>query len=312
MRTSGLQYQLVAFFTISALLFQPALSYARGDSDRGRERRREDVGRRHEAPDRRPDIGRGHDRSRFSMHIDLGGPRLYRPLLARGVRYYYSDGMFYRTLGGRYVLVSPPFGAVVSSIPSYYYPVVVNGVTYFTGNGVYYIYTGYGYQVVPPPQVAVVQAVPEPMVVDSVWSEPPTKSGEGALLGGLLGAVAGGIIGHQMKGRHDVGGALIGAAVGATAGSVIGDQVPNRNAAAYAAAPAALVEAPAAVSPVAITSAVPAADPSAGPFALNIPKAQGGYTTVVIQRSGTGFTGPQGEYYAEFPKVAQLAAMYGD
>ena len=45
-------------------------------------------------------------------------------------------------------------------------------------------------------------------------------------------------------------------------------------------------------------------------FTVNIPNSQGGYTAVKIKRSGNGFTGPQGEFYAEFPKVEQLRAMY--
>ena len=45
-------------------------------------------------------------------------------------------------------------------------------------------------------------------------------------------------------------------------------------------------------------------------FTLNIPNDQGGYVGVVIKRSGNGFVGPQGEYYAEFPKVSQLKMMY--
>lgn len=46
-------------------------------------------------------------------------------------------------------------------------------------------------------------------------------------------------------------------------------------------------------------------------FTVNIPNSQGGYTAVVIKRSGKGFVGPQGEFYSEFPKVSQLKAMYG-
>jgi hypothetical protein len=44
---------------------------------------------------------------------------------------------------------------------------------------------------------------------------------------------------------------------------------------------------------------------------VNIPNDRGGYTTVVIKRSGKGFVGPQGEFYPEFPKVSQLKLMYG-
>ena len=46
-------------------------------------------------------------------------------------------------------------------------------------------------------------------------------------------------------------------------------------------------------------------------FTVNIPHARGGYTSVLIRRSGTGFVGPQGEYYTEFPRVEQLKVMYG-
>ena len=44
---------------------------------------------------------------------------------------------------------------------------------------------------------------------------------------------------------------------------------------------------------------------------LNIPNDKGGYSAVVIKRSGNGFVGPQGEFYPEFPKVSQLKIMYG-
>ena len=46
-------------------------------------------------------------------------------------------------------------------------------------------------------------------------------------------------------------------------------------------------------------------------FTVNVPNSQGGYTAVVIQSSGSGFVGPRGEYYANFPSVYQLQAVYG-
>ena len=45
-------------------------------------------------------------------------------------------------------------------------------------------------------------------------------------------------------------------------------------------------------------------------FTVNIPNSKGGYTPVTLQRSGNGFIGPQGEYYAQFPAIEQLKAMY--
>src|ERR1039457_3030219 len=52
---------------------------------------------------------------------------------------------------------------------------------------------------------------------------PYNNEGEGAATGGALGALAGGIIGHQ---SHDTGaGMLIGGAVGALAGATVGSQI---------------------------------------------------------------------------------------
>jgi hypothetical protein len=52
-------------------------------------------------------------------------------------------------------------------------------------------------------------------------------------------------------------------------------------------------------------------DSIGGPLTVNIPNSNGGYTAVTLKRSGTGFIGPQGEFYPEFPTVEQLRAMYG-
>ena len=46
-------------------------------------------------------------------------------------------------------------------------------------------------------------------------------------------------------------------------------------------------------------------------FTVNIPNARGGYTSVIMRRSGKGFVGRQGEFYPEFPTEEQLKALYG-
>ncbi len=46
-------------------------------------------------------------------------------------------------------------------------------------------------------------------------------------------------------------------------------------------------------------------------FTINIPNKQGGYTAVTLRRSGSGFIGPQGEFYTQFPTVYQLQTIYG-
>ena len=59
--------------------------------------------------------------------------------------------------------------------------------------------------------------------VGSGCAQNQTRIGEGAGMGGLLGAAAGGIIGHQSG--HGWQGALIGGAAGAAGGAMIGSQI---------------------------------------------------------------------------------------
>ena len=180
-----------------------------------------------------------HDRPSFGLHLSFVPEGAF--IVGVGeAKYYYYDGLYYSRMGGEYILIAPPIGAVVAAIPPEYQPVVINGVTYYVDNGVYYVYTRYGYQVVPQP-VTVVQAAPAVVA-------PPAPA------------------------------------------PVI---VP---------APATPPQAPV------VTSTALSADES---FTVNIPNAKGGYAAVIIKRSGTGFVGPQGEFYAEFPKVSQLQVMYG-
>ncbi len=138
--------------------------------------------------------------------------------------------------------------------------------------------------------------------------ENQTKVAEGAAVGGILGALLGGVIGYQQKGDHALGGALLGGVAGATLGGIMGAQVPNETAVPVTVMPA----------PVVVSHVSPSLNPTPLPvrrddlFSINVPQSQGsGYTVVVIKRSGNGFTGPQGEFYTEFPKLAQLQAMYG-
>jgi len=70
--------------------------------------------------------------------------------------------------------------------------------------------------------------------------------------------------------------------------------------------------APVVVQPAPVVVAQPPAPvESQDAFPINIPNNSGGYTSVVIKKSGNGYVGPQGEFYATFPSVAQLKVMYG-
>ncbi len=126
---------------------------------------------------------------------------------------------------------------------------------------------------------------------------PYNNEGEGAATGGALGALAGGIIGHQ---SHDTGaGMLIGGAVGAVAGAAVGSQIQK---------PVYEQPAPAVVTqPAQVPSTVYSGDT----VTISVPNSNGGYTAVVLKRSGNGYVGPQGEYYDQVPSTEQLQAMYG-
>jgi phage tail tape-measure protein len=55
----------------------------------------------------------------------------------------------------------------------------------------------------------------------------------GAVAGGALGALAGGIIGNNSGGHNGLGGALIGGAIGAIAGGTMGNNVDHQNGTIY-------------------------------------------------------------------------------
>src|ERR1700722_650522 len=105
---------------------------------------------------------------------------------------------------------------------------------------------------------------------------PYNNEGEGAATGGALGALAGGIIGHQ---SHDTGaGMLIGGAVGAITGAAVGSTIQKP---AY--------EEPAPVVVAQPAPVVPTTTYSGDTVSINVPNNNGGYTTVVLKRSGNGY-----------------------
>ena len=129
-------------------------------------------------------------------------------------------------------------------------------------------------------------------------ANPYNNEGEGAVTGGVLGAVAGGIIGHQ---SHDTGaGVLIGGALGAVAGAAVGSQMQKPEP-----APSTVVVAQPA------QAAGPSTVYSGDTVTVNVTNSNGSYTSVVLKRSSNGYIGPQGEYYDQVPSTAQLQAMYG-
>lgn len=44
---------------------------------------------------------------------------------------------------------------------------------------------------------------------------------------------------------------------------------------------------------------------------LKVRNKEGGFISITVRPSGSGYVGPQGEYYDEFPKIKHLKAIYG-
>jgi len=129
---------------------------------------------------------------------------------------------------------------------------------------------------------------------------PYNNAGEGAAVGGGLGALAGGIIGHQ---SHDTGaGMLIGGALGAVTGAAVGSQIQKPEP-----PPEVVVAQPTQV----VVAQPPVTVETEDSVTVNVPNSNGTYAAVVLKKSGNGFVGPQGEFYPQLPSIDQLKAMYG-
>ncbi|HEX7440952.1 MAG TPA: DUF6515 family protein [Caldimonas sp.] len=83
-----------------------------------------------------------------------------------GGRYFFHGGVWFRPLGGRFIVIAPPFGIVVPILPPSYVTLWIGGVPYYYANGAYYTpLAGQGYTVVaPPPGADAAQPVPSAAV----------------------------------------------------------------------------------------------------------------------------------------------------
>ena len=191
--------------------------------------------------------------------------------------YYYRGGHYYGPgwFGLGLFAAAVTVGAVVASLPPEREVVVVNGYPYpyYRYDNVYYQSCPTGYVVVEPPapQTVVVQPPPPPVAETIVMPAPATPQPV-----------------------------------------VVPAPAPPQPV---------VVPEPGAPQPVAVSepaeaqpAAVPAASatPATDTYTVNIPNSDGTtYTAVVLHNKGNGYVGPQGEFYPEFPRVAQLKAMYG-
>jgi hypothetical protein len=73
------------------------------------------------------------------LGISLGVlPYGYYPFYWGSSRFFYSDGFFYQYDNNQYVVVEPPLGAAVNSLPKNASAITINGQQFYEANGVYY------------------------------------------------------------------------------------------------------------------------------------------------------------------------------
>lgn len=80
-----------------------------------------------------------------------------------GIQYYYYNGIYYKPVGKKYVIVKAPIGIRVGSLPSGNVHMVINGRKYFYYYGTYYArsLSNKEYITVEPPIGARVDALPD-------------------------------------------------------------------------------------------------------------------------------------------------------
>lgn len=174
----------------------------------------------------------------------------------------------------------PHYGYHMHFLPAGYYTIWVGGMKYYYYDGLYYSYVGDGdYVLVNPPIGAYVNVIPPDF-------QPVSINGR---------------VYYTNDGVYYV---LTHHGYKVVPQPVVYAQPPVQ---VIEAQPQQVVVQAAPVAP-AVVSTVPVDGQDT--FPINVPNNSGGYSTVVIKKSGNGYVGPQGEFYATFPTVAQLKAMY--
>jgi hypothetical protein len=157
------------------------------------------------------------NRALFAVGVALlTRPRYCTTVVVPGGTYCYWGGVYYSSVGTRYVVAAPPRGAVVYAVPTYTTVVYVGSTPYYYSDGAYYVATSapapepeipedevieegeqnppmteddHNYQVVPPPVGATVPYLPDEaerkvingktyMVYQDAWYRPFVSDGD--------------------------------------------------------------------------------------------------------------------------------------
>ena len=87
-------------------------------------------------------------------------PKKHEVMKIREITYYYADGVYYASFDEIYVVVPPPNGALIETIPPGLSTVTVNDTEYYNYGGAFYIKVDNGYQVIAPPAGGIVTELP--------------------------------------------------------------------------------------------------------------------------------------------------------
>jgi hypothetical protein len=79
-------------------------------------------------------------------------PQGHRPIFLGKERYEYCNGVWYRPMGRKYLVVAPPVGLNVPFLPPFHSTFWIKGAPYYYANEVYYTQSPVGYVVVKPPK----------------------------------------------------------------------------------------------------------------------------------------------------------------
>ncbi len=140
-----------------------SLNMASALADRHDDRRRDGGHDRGHDSHRQYDTRYSHNRYYPSIGVvfDILPSGYYEVPYGRD-RFYFQGGVWYRSHGARFVVVTPPIGLGITVLPPYYSTVWVGGAPYYYADGVYYVYrpAQRTYVVVEPPRETEVLALP--------------------------------------------------------------------------------------------------------------------------------------------------------
>lgn len=158
-----------------ALLFSilSVTAYADRD-DRDHERHDRDVRREQPRTEQRFDQRYHHDRYYPNRgHVITTLPPRYQEFRHHDGHYFYGGGVWYRPEGRRFVVIAPPIGIVISTLPAFYTTLWFGGIPYYYANDTYYVWRPdvNGYMVTAPPGQISDQEEP-PLVADELFIYP--------------------------------------------------------------------------------------------------------------------------------------------